>query len=166
MIMDCLVESVYKNPKESLRMYLPMLPMQGLLFIGCSSTFSLGYFGNYGLYNLMFQVYFHLQFILLCIEDLTGSSKGSSRFPGFDYLLVTIPFAYHHLTSAVPQLLGFGGLSKEMISHQVWILGLLVTIYGILKMNYIVYSMLAQTFSKLNRPSFWFNHDKKALRAA
>ena len=53
MILDCLVESVYRNPKESLRQYLPMIPMQILFLIGCSSE-SLSYLREYGLYNLMF----------------------------------------------------------------------------------------------------------------
>jgi prepilin signal peptidase PulO-like enzyme (type II secretory pathway) len=34
-------------------MYLPMIPLQVLFFIGCSSD-SLGFLGEYGLYNLMF----------------------------------------------------------------------------------------------------------------
>jgi hypothetical protein len=53
MILDCVVESIYRNPKESIRMYLPMIPMQVLFLIGVSSD-SLGFLGEYGLYNLMF----------------------------------------------------------------------------------------------------------------
>jgi hypothetical protein len=39
-----------------------------------------------------------------------------------------------------------------------------LTVYAGGKCLYIVYSMLAQTFEKLGRPSFFFNLDKKALR--
>jgi hypothetical protein len=60
MILDCVAESVYRNPRESLRQYLPMIPMQVLFMIGCSKEISLGYLGEFGLYNLMFQVFFHL----------------------------------------------------------------------------------------------------------
>jgi hypothetical protein len=85
-------------------MYAPMILLQVLFVIGCTSE-SLNFLGNYGFYNLMFQVFFHLQYILLSVEDLTGASKNSSRFPGYDYILMTIPFAFHHATKAIPILL-------------------------------------------------------------
>jgi len=44
-------------------------------------------------------------------------------------------------------------------------LAIAVTVYGMIKLTYIVYSMLAQTFAKLGRTSFLFNLDKRQLRA-
>ncbi|TNV81174.1 hypothetical protein FGO68_gene4925 [Halteria grandinella] len=101
LIMDCVVEALWNNASACARMYAPMVPLQALFFIGCTQS-SLNYLGNYGFYNLMFQTFFHLQYILLTVEDLTGASKSASRFPGFDYLLVTLPFAFHHLTQPIP----------------------------------------------------------------
>lgn len=160
--MDCVVESVMKKPGDSLRYYLPMIPMQVLFLIGLS-TYSLEFLGNYALYNLLFQVLFHLQLILLTIEDLTGATQGESRFPGYDYLLVTVPFALQHLTDTFPSLLSLSPYSQESL---VFTSAVAVTLYGSLKLCYIVYSLLAQTFERLNRPSFFFNFDKRALRAA
>lgn len=105
MIMDCVVETLMKDAAASLRFYLPMVPMQALFLVGCK-TDSLGYLGDFAFYNLMFQVLFHLQYIHLTIEDLTGSSEASSRFPGYDYILSTVPFAVHHLLNAFPELGG------------------------------------------------------------
>jgi hypothetical protein len=104
MILDCVVEALACDAMACLRMYAPMIPLQALFLIGCSEN-SLAYLGNYGLYNLIFQVFFHLQYILLTVEDLTGAKKHSSRFPGYDYLLMTLPFAFHHTTKAFPGLL-------------------------------------------------------------
>jgi hypothetical protein len=59
MIMDCVVETLMKDPKASLRYYLPMIPMQALFLIGCRSD-SLGFLGDFAFYNLMFQILFHL----------------------------------------------------------------------------------------------------------
>jgi len=139
MILDCLLESIYRNPRESIRMYIPMIPMQILFLIGCSND-SLGFLGEYGLYNLMFQVFFHLQYILLTVEDLTGSSHEKSRFPGFDYLWITLPFAVHHLVNAFPILMTFIPCTQKTLVTRVAI-GIIV--FGCLKLVYVVYSMLA-----------------------
>lgn len=53
LVMDCTIEAIYTNPKESFRMYLPMIPMQILFLIGTKKS-SLNFLGEYGLYNLMF----------------------------------------------------------------------------------------------------------------
>lgn len=105
MIMDCVVETMMKDAVASLRFYLPMIPMQALFLVGCK-TESIGYLGDFFLYNLMFQVLFHLQYIHLTIEDLTGASEATSRFPGYDYILSTVPFAAHHVLNAFPELAG------------------------------------------------------------
>ena len=96
MILDCVVETLVKNPVDSLRYYLPMIPIQTLFLIGCSHH-SLCFLGNFGLYNLMFQIFLHLQYMLLLIIDLTGVTLDQARFPGFEHMLVTIPFALYHL---------------------------------------------------------------------
>ena len=160
MIMDCVVETLMKDPKASLRYYLPMIPMQALFLIGTRPD-SLGFLGDFAFYNLMFQIFFHLQYILLTIEDLTGADEASSRFPGFDYILSTVPFVVFHAAKAFPEL--FGGMNPHDL---VWLSALGLTAFAFLKMNYIVFSVLAQTFEKLNRPSYFFNLDKKALREA
>lgn len=129
MIMDCIVESLINNAKASLRMYLPAIPIQALFIVGCTNA-SLAYLGNYGLYNLMFQAIFNLQYILLTVEDLTGVSKSQSRFPGFDYLLITFPFAFYHITSAMPALLMHSPFSQD---QYVWFLVVVVTTHAGLK---------------------------------
>ncbi len=105
----------------------------------------------------MFQVFFHLQYIFLTVEDLTGANQKNSRFPGFDYLVVTIPFAFHHISQTFYPLTDLQSYVKA--------LAIAVILYGSAKLMYIVYSMLAQTFAKLGRPSYLFNLDKKQLRA-
>ena len=110
MIMDCLVESIMKNAKDSLRYYLPMIPLQVLFLVGCSKS-SLHFLGNFGLYNLMFQALFHLQYILLSVEDLTAIDTTNSRFPGYDYLVTTLPFAVQLLSEVFPSLLSFSPYS-------------------------------------------------------
>lgn len=104
LVMDCVVEALWKDISACARMYAPMVPLQLLFVLGCQES-SLNFLGNYGFYNLLFQTFFHLQYILLTVEDLTGATKGESRFPGFDYLLVTLPFDFHHLTKFFPALL-------------------------------------------------------------
>ena len=38
LIYDCIAESLIKNAKESFRYYMPMIPLQVLFFIGCTSS--------------------------------------------------------------------------------------------------------------------------------
>ena len=91
---------------------------------------------------------------------MTGADETSSRFPGYDYILSTVPFAVFHASKALPNIFGLGTFDLVLLSSMA------VTAYAFLKMNYIVFSVLAQTFEKLNRPSYFFNLDKKALREA
>lgn len=99
--------------------------------------------------------------MLLLVEDLTGSPHASSRFPGFDYLLMTVPYGVHHVLAAWPKLQEFLPMSRGSC---VWVCSLAVTAYASMKLAYIVSSMLSQTFAKLGRPSYFFNLDKRALR--